>query len=32
MEIHIAFSSDENYIPFLATAILSVVENKKILN
>jgi len=27
MEIHVAFSSDENYAPFLATAIISIIEN-----
>ncbi|MEC3908044.1 glycosyltransferase family 8 protein [Tamlana sp. 2201CG12-4] len=27
MEIHIALSSDENYVPFLATAIISAIEN-----
>ncbi|WP_142786033.1 glycosyltransferase family 8 protein [Changchengzhania lutea] len=27
MEIHIALSSDENYVPYLATAIISIIEN-----
>lgn len=27
MEIHFALSSDENYVPFLATAIISIIEN-----
>ncbi|MWW23657.1 glycosyltransferase family 8 protein [Algibacter lectus] len=27
MEIHVALSSDENYVPFLATAVISVIEN-----
>lgn len=27
MEIHIALSSDENYVPFLATAVISAIEN-----
>ena len=27
MKIHIALSSDENYVPFLATAIISIIEN-----
>jgi len=27
LEIHIALSSDENYVPFLATAIISAIEN-----
>ncbi len=30
MEIHVALSSDENYVPFLATAIISIVENNTI--
>ncbi|OBQ54102.1 glycosyltransferase family 8 protein [Tamlana sp. s12] len=27
MDIHVALSSDENYVPFLATAIISIIEN-----
>ena len=29
MNLHIALSSDENYTPFMATAIISVIENNK---
>lgn len=27
MDLHVALSSDENYVPFLATAIISIIEN-----